>query len=107
MSCTAGLTSAVIDYNGDFRICELRQPIANLRDYDMDFGALWNSEARVREYFQQRSDKCFCTHICFIYNSMKNTKREMLLDIPKSYLSWKVHGETLPSVEKKMADAAS
>ena len=41
--CTAGETTAVIDYNGDVRACELREKFATLADYDYDFGALWAS----------------------------------------------------------------
>src|SRR5215472_5401817 len=36
MPCTAGETSAVIDFDGRIRSCELRKPIGNLRDVDMD-----------------------------------------------------------------------
>jgi hypothetical protein len=35
--CTAGETTAVIDYNGDVRACELREKFAALPDYDYDF----------------------------------------------------------------------
>src|SRR5919112_3580082 len=40
--CTAGETTAVIDYNGDVRACELREKFASLRDYDCDFQRLWD-----------------------------------------------------------------
>ncbi len=42
--CTAGETTAVIDYNGDVRACELREKFASLADFDYDFGALWAAQ---------------------------------------------------------------
>ena len=47
--CTAGETTAVIDYNGDVRACELREKFATLADYDYDFGALWSAQERQSE----------------------------------------------------------
>src|SRR5262249_21927740 len=46
MPCTAGETSVVIDFDGRVRACELRKPIGNLRDVNMDFKVFWESEAR-------------------------------------------------------------
>ena len=86
MPCTAGRTSIVIDYNADVRVCELRKPIGNLRKYDMDFQKFWISSARKNEVKSVAYDKCFCTHICFMYDSMRHSKRVMLWDLPKIYL---------------------
>jgi len=86
MPCTAGRTSIVIDYNADVRVCELRRPIGNLRKYDMDFQRFWSSSARMDEVKNVANDKCFCTHICFMYDSMRHSKRVMLWDLPKTYL---------------------
>ena len=47
--CTAGETTAVIDYNGAVRACELREKFATLADYDYDFGALWSAHERQTE----------------------------------------------------------
>jgi MoaA/NifB/PqqE/SkfB family radical SAM enzyme len=85
MPCTAGETAAVIDYNGDVRICELRQPIGNLRDYDCDFGRLWNSHTRAAEVAQMRQDHCDCTHICFIDDSATYSPKVALLQPPLTY----------------------
>jgi MoaA/NifB/PqqE/SkfB family radical SAM enzyme len=86
MPCTAGQTSVVIDYNGDVRVCELRKPIGNLRKYDMDFQKFWNSMERKREVQQVKVDQCFCTHICFMYDSMRHSKRVMLWELPRTAL---------------------
>jgi len=85
MPCTAGRTSIVIDYNGDVRVCELRKPIGNLREVDMNFKKFWTSAARKNEVKSVANDKCFCTHICFMYDSMRHSKRVMLWDLPKTY----------------------
>jgi len=86
MPCTAGRTSIVIDYNADVRVCELRKPIGNLRKHDMDFRKFWISSARRNEVESVAADKCFCTHICFMYDSMRHSKRVMLWNLPKTYL---------------------
>jgi len=86
MPCTAGRTSIVIDYNADVRVCELRKPIGNLRKFNMDFQKFWSSTARRNEVQSVAVDKCFCTHICFMYDSMRHSKRVMLWDLPKIYL---------------------
>jgi MoaA/NifB/PqqE/SkfB family radical SAM enzyme len=92
MPCTAGQTSIVIDYNGDVRVCELRKPIGNLRKYSMDFGRFWDSIDREREVRQVALDKCFCTHICFMYDSMRHSKRVMLWELPTRYLKVALRG---------------
>jgi len=84
MPCTAGQTSMVIDYNGDVRVCELRKPIGNLRKYGMDFEKFWESMDRKKEVRQVKADQCFCTHICFMYDSMRHSKRVMLWELPKT-----------------------
>lgn len=85
MPCTAGETAAVIDYHGDVRICELRQPIGNLREYDCDFGRLWNSRARTAEVAQMRQDHCDCTHICFIDDSATYSPKVALIQPSLKY----------------------
>ena len=95
MPCTAGQTSVVVDYNGDMRICELRRPIGNLRDYDMNFSRLWSSEFKRDELVRMEMDHCteWCTHICFFFNSMLHSKKAMLLEIPFNYLKYQVTGK--------------
>ena len=90
MPCTAGQTSIVIDYNADVRVCELRKPIGNLRKFGMDFSKFWASIDRKREVQQVESDQCFCTHICFMYDSMRHSKRVMLWELPKLYAKYAI-----------------
>ena len=86
--CTAGETIAVIDYNGDVRACELRQRFGSLKDFDYDFGALWADGARQSELEAIAGGKaCWCTHVCFIHDSMRHSRRALLFEAPKNYLS--------------------
>ena len=86
--CTAGETTVVIDYNGDVRACELREKFANLADYDFDFGALWISQERREELRAIDGGKaCWCTHVCFIHDSMRHSQKALLYDVPKNYLT--------------------
>lgn len=89
MACTAGETSAVIDFDGRVRACELREPVANLRDFDMDLGELWAAPARKKEVQQIACDKCWCSHVCFIHDSLRYSPRAMFWEIPKAFLSRK------------------
>jgi MoaA/NifB/PqqE/SkfB family radical SAM enzyme len=97
MPCTAGQTSIAIDYNGDVRVCELRKPIGNLRKYGMDFRKFWNSMERRLEVQRVKVDQCFCTHICFMYDSMRHSKRVMLLELPMNYIKYVVGAFFHPS----------
>jgi Fe-coproporphyrin III synthase len=90
--CTAGETIAVIDYNGDVRACELREKFGSLADHDYDFSALWSAQPRQDELSAIDGGKtCWCTHVCFIHESMRHSRRSLLLDAPMNYLrrtSW-------------------
>ena len=90
--CTAGETIAVVDYNGDVRACELREKFGTLKDYDYDFKALWEAEARQAELKSiDGGQACWCTHVCFIHDSMRHSRRALLYEGPKNYLkrnSW-------------------
>jgi MoaA/NifB/PqqE/SkfB family radical SAM enzyme len=86
--CTAGETIAVIDYNGDVRACELREKFATLSDYDYDFGALWAANERQVELNAIDGGKaCWCTHVCFIHDSMRHSRGGVLYEVPKNYLA--------------------
>lgn len=86
--CTAGETIAVIDYNGDVRACELREKFASLQSYDYDFGALWTAQERQVEVKAIDGGKpCWCTHVCFIHDSMRHSQRGLLIEGPKNYVT--------------------
>jgi Fe-coproporphyrin III synthase len=85
MPCTAGETSAVIDFDGRIRACELRKPIANLRDFDMNLKVFWETPARANEPKQIACDQCWCSHVCFIHDSLRYSYATMLSQVPKNY----------------------
>ena len=88
--CTAGETTAVIDYNGDVRACELREQFATLADYDYDFRRLWAAEERRQELGAiDEGRACWCTHVCFIHDSLRHSRRALLYEVPKNYLTRK------------------
>jgi radical SAM protein with 4Fe4S-binding SPASM domain len=68
--CYAGVHGAVVDYKGDVSACEVlaeEHPCGiagNLREHDMDFGALWNgaSAARMRRLVNAHASCASCTH---------------------------------------------
>jgi len=75
IDCIAGNLMGVIDSNGDVRLCELLEPVGNVRQ--MQFSQIWRSQAAdtQRDYIRK---SCFCTHECFIVPS--------ILYNPKNYL---------------------
>ena len=86
--CTAGETTAVIDYNGDVRACELREKFATLADHDYDFGALWAAnEHRMELNAIDGGKACWCTHVCFIHDSLRHSRRALLYEVPKNYVN--------------------
>ncbi|MBK7600655.1 MAG: radical SAM protein [Acidobacteria bacterium] len=61
LRCFAGTTGGVIYDEGTVSSCENLDPIGNLRNYNWDFQALWNSpEMAVRLHHVKNG--CFCTH---------------------------------------------
>ena len=92
MPCTASETSIVIDYNGDVRACELRGKLASLRDFECDFGRFWETRVRQEEAGRITEDQCWCTHVCFIHDSMRHSPKALAYDVPVTYLESKFAG---------------
>jgi MoaA/NifB/PqqE/SkfB family radical SAM enzyme len=82
MPCTAGETSLVVDHNGDFRACELRGVVSNLRDYGFDVSAALASREMRAEVSAIPGANCWCTHSCFIQDSSKFSPAAQLFHIP-------------------------
>lgn len=68
--CLAGKVTAVIYQDGRMALCEMLPAIGNLRHANMDFAALWTSEAADRQRRMIRARGCHCTHTCFQFPSV-------------------------------------
>lgn len=71
--CYAGKHGAWVDYNGDINVCEIFPDakvageafkLGNIRDYDMDFLKLWNSEnaLNIKKMVNKHGKCAACTH---------------------------------------------
>jgi MoaA/NifB/PqqE/SkfB family radical SAM enzyme len=87
MDCTAGETSLVIDYDGRFRACEIREPVGNVKDYNCDVQALMSGEAMKKEVAtigHGYTANCWCTHGCWIMSSMNFNPGKMISMLMKA-----------------------
>jgi len=67
--CQAGNIIAVLDPNGDVRLCELTKVVGNVRDTNFDFKkVLFSDEANA---MRKKIKDCACTHACFLEPSIK------------------------------------
>jgi rhamnosyltransferase len=64
--CSAGKNIAVLDANGDLRLCELLPAVGNIRDTHYDFSAALNSKQAQELKRSIKETHCNCTHVCFI-----------------------------------------
>lgn len=111
MDCTAGETTLVIDYDGRFRACELREPLGNLRDYDFDIQKVMQSDVMKQEIAaigHGDTANCWCTHGCWITSSLAFNPRKMISKVYKGYREMKkmnrplnINEEFLQSIERK------
>ena len=62
--CTAGNSTAVLDYDGTVRLCELTGVVGNVKDYDYNFQKVWLGAGA--EDMRPKIKTCVCTHACFI-----------------------------------------
>ncbi|QYO66662.1 isoaspartyl peptidase/L-asparaginase family protein [Leptolyngbya sp. 7M] len=61
LKCFAGSAGAVIYDNGVLSSCENKPDVLNLRDYDWDFQAAWNTDL-MKARRKEAGNGCFCTH---------------------------------------------
>ena len=87
LRCHAGTTGGVIYDEGTVSSCENLSPVGNLRDYDWNFWALWNSpEIAVRR--KEIKQGCFCTHESNCYYPSLAFNPKHLVQIKK--LEWEM-----------------
>jgi hypothetical protein len=97
MPCTAGETSIVVDHNGRFRACEMREPVGNLADFDFDVARALASSAMRAEVAAIPGADCWCTHSCFIQDSSKFSPAVQLFHIPWAWLRQRL--DRLPEMD--------
>ena len=66
--CSAGRMSAVVYANGDVGVCEIHEPIGNLRDNS--FPEIWNSQAAKTLRKSIANRECHCTTEVFMWPSI-------------------------------------
>ncbi|MFP3040435.1 radical SAM protein [Treponema primitia] len=111
MDCTAGETTLVLDYDGRFRACELRDPIGNVKDYNCNIQDIMNSDAMKKEIEaigHGYKANCWCTHGCWIMSSITFNPLKMIGKLFKSNSETKklnvpvhVDEQTLRNLEAK------
>lgn len=110
-NCSAGETTIVIDGNGDFRSCEMRPPIGNMKDYDYNLRAAFYSSPmkdEINEIGGGHKADCWCPHGCWIISSIKFSPKTMLFTIPAYARKYEKLGKTakeLPSVDIKTIES--
>ncbi|MDR1402965.1 MAG: radical SAM protein [Tannerellaceae bacterium] len=107
MDCTAGETTLVIDYDGRFRSCELRQPIGNVKDYDYNVQEIMYAQAmkkEVSEIGHGYAANCWCTHGCWIMSSIVFNPGKMVSKIYKGYRQTKKLSKPLNLSEQLLTD---
>jgi len=66
--CKAGVLSGVVYANGDVSVCEIHEPIGNLRK--KSFREIWNSPEAVALRERIRARECWCTTEVFLWPSI-------------------------------------
>ncbi|WP_293733445.1 radical SAM/SPASM domain-containing protein [uncultured Parabacteroides sp.] len=92
MDCTAGETTLVIDYDGRFRACELREPLGNVKEYGCDIAKVMQGDAMKQEINaigHGAKANCWCTHGCWITSSVVFNPGKMLRMVYKGYREMK------------------
>lgn len=105
MDCTAGETTLVIDYDGRFRACELREPLGNIKEYGCDISKVMNSEAMKQEIAaigHGYKANCWCTHGCWITSSVIFNPCKMIRSVYKGYRETKRLNHPLAINEQKL-----
>lgn len=74
--CRAGVLSAVVYSNGDVSVCELHEPLGNLRQ--QTFWEIWNSEKAAARRKAVACKECWCTTEVFLWPSFTYQPVHML-----------------------------
>ncbi|MCL2411323.1 MAG: radical SAM protein [Treponema sp.] len=106
MDCTAGETTLVIDYDGRFRACEMREPVGHIKDYNCDAKAIMTSEAmklEVAAIGHGYKANCWCTHGCWMMTSITFNPGKMISMLIKANKETKKLSKQYPlSIDKNI-----
>lgn len=75
-TCQAGGIIGVLDSSGDVRLCEMTEPIGNVRSVNYDFKKVWFSEKADK--VRKKITHCSCTHACFLGASIRMNPLSLL-----------------------------
>jgi Fe-coproporphyrin III synthase len=78
VECAAGRRIAVLYPDGSVSACELRLPVANVRDFGYNLTKLLKDPEFRREIKDIRGKDCSCSHGCFIPASVRFSPPHML-----------------------------
>jgi MoaA/NifB/PqqE/SkfB family radical SAM enzyme len=67
-SCRAGVLTAVVAANGDVSVCELHEPLGNLRQ--QGFWEIWSSDKARAQRASIARKECHCTTEVFLWPSI-------------------------------------
>lgn len=91
--CQAGKISGVVYANGDVGICEIHQPIGNLRQ--KSFPEIWHSEEARKLRQQVARKECHCTTEVFLWSSIVYRPEQLA----RALVAGKVWRKPLPLLE--------
>ena len=67
--CLAGRIAAVLEPNGEVRLCEPLSPVGNVRDFDYNLYRVLESDAAKEQLEYIANTRCTCTHCVFLSES--------------------------------------
>jgi MoaA/NifB/PqqE/SkfB family radical SAM enzyme len=85
--CTAGNMTGVIYANGDVSVCEIREPLGNLRKES--FFQIWDSENANKVRASIRAKECHCTTEVFMWPSIVYQPMELGRALLGARKQWK------------------
>ncbi len=91
--CKAGVLSAVVYANGDVSLCEIHEPIGNLRE--KSFPEIWESAEAKTLRGSIAAKECYCTTEVFLWSSIVYQP----LHLARAMVAAKVWQRTTPLVE--------
>ena len=80
--CFAGRLFGIVSANGDVYPCEILEDkkIGNLRENNMNFKEIWNSQRNIQTRKFIKDTKCNCTYECALsYNILGNYRYQFSL----------------------------